>query len=67
MLHTRAHYIFHIGHVGSTLISRILGEHPGFHAVREPALLRAIAAEQAPAAHTPSLTMVLPLLARTWR
>ena len=66
MLKTRAHYIFHIGHVGSTLISRILGEHRGFHSVREPALLRVMAAEQALTAYAPSLTVALTLLARTW-
>ena len=66
MLDTRAHYIFHIGHVGSTLISRILGEHPGFHSVREPALLRVMAAEQAQTAYSLNLTATLTLLARTW-
>lgn len=35
-----AHFIFHIGHVGSTLISRLLGELPGLFALREPQLLR---------------------------
>ncbi len=35
-----AHFIFHIGHVGSTLLSRLLGEHPTLFSVREPALLR---------------------------
>ncbi len=34
------HYIFHIGHVGSTLISRLLGEHSDVLALREPAILR---------------------------
>ena len=29
-------YIFHIGHVGSTLISRLLGELPQIFALREP-------------------------------
>lgn len=33
-------YIFHIGHVGSTLISRLLGEHNSVLALREPAILR---------------------------
>jgi len=33
-------YIFHIGHVGSTLISRLLGEHENVLALREPAILR---------------------------
>lgn len=36
-------YIFHIGHVGSTLISRLLGDHPSVLALREPAILRQIA------------------------
>jgi hypothetical protein len=34
------HYIFHIGHVGSTLISRLLGESPDVLALREPQILR---------------------------
>jgi hypothetical protein len=38
-----ARWIFHIGHVGSTLISRLLGELPGVVAVREPRLLRDLA------------------------
>jgi hypothetical protein len=36
-------YIFHIGHVGSTLISRLLGELGGFLAIREPLILRTFA------------------------
>jgi hypothetical protein len=36
-------YIFHIGHVGSTLISRLLGELPSILALREPLLLRTFA------------------------
>ena len=67
MLPVRAHYIFHIGHVGSTLISRLLGEHPGLHSVREPALLRTLAAGPVRAGHTPELTVLLALLGRTWR
>lgn len=35
-----AHWIFHIGHVGSTLISRLLGELNGVFALREPQILR---------------------------
>jgi len=35
-----AQFIFHIGNVGSTLISRLLGELPGGFALREPLLLR---------------------------
>jgi len=40
-----AHYIFHIGHVGSTLIARLLGELPGILSLREPLLLRDLAAQ----------------------
>lgn len=36
-------YIFHIGHVGSTLLSRLLGTHPQVFALREPAILRTLA------------------------
>jgi hypothetical protein len=35
-----ARWIFHIGHVGSTLVSRLLGELPGVLSLREPRLLR---------------------------
>ncbi|WP_299326556.1 hypothetical protein [Parasphingopyxis sp.] len=35
-----AHFIFHIGHVGSTLIARLLGELDGVFALREPQILR---------------------------
>lgn len=42
-LRTDARWIFHIGHVGSTLISRLLGELDNVLAVREPRLLRDLA------------------------
>jgi hypothetical protein len=35
-----ARWIFHIGHVGSTLIARLLGELEGVLSVREPRILR---------------------------
>jgi hypothetical protein len=38
-----ANYIFHIGHVGSTLLSRLLGSRPEVFALREPAILRTFA------------------------
>ena len=38
-----ARWIFHIGHVGSTLVSRLLGEIEGVLAVREPRILRDLA------------------------
>jgi hypothetical protein len=69
----RSHYVFHTGHVGSTLISRLIGEHKRFFSLREPALLRAFADE--PTAQHGAITAdasahlvsVLALLARTWR
>jgi len=42
-LRSDARWIFHIGHVGSTLISRLLGEFDGVLAIREPRLLRDLA------------------------
>ena len=42
-LRTDARWIFHIGHVGSTLVSRLLGELDGVLAVREPRLIRDLA------------------------
>jgi hypothetical protein len=39
-----ARWIFHIGHVGSTLVSRLLGELDRVLAVREPRILRDLAA-----------------------
>jgi hypothetical protein len=55
-----AHYIFHIGNVGSTLISRLLDELPGTFAVREPQLLRQLGADA-------DFATVAALLSRTWR
>jgi len=37
---TNVNYIFHISHVGSTLISRLLGEVDHIHSLREPVVLR---------------------------
>lgn len=36
-------YIFHIGHVGSTLLARMMGAHAAVHSLREPATLRTLA------------------------
>lgn len=55
-----AHYIFHIGNVGSTLISRLLDELPETFAVREPQLLRQLDPEA-------DFATVAALLSRTWR
>jgi hypothetical protein len=61
----RSHYIFHTGHVGSTLVSRLVGAHRDFFSVREPALLRTIAATADPGG-APPLPAALALLSRTW-
>jgi hypothetical protein len=65
----RAHYIFHIGHVGSTLLSRLIGELPGFFSVREPVLLRAAASDPAGERLWGALDLrnALSLLGRQWR
>jgi len=39
----RCNFIFHIGHVGSTLLSRLTGAHPRVFALREPMILRTLA------------------------
>lgn len=63
----RPHFLFHIGHVGSTLISRLVGEHPAFFSLREPMLLRAFAGPAATGEQPLPLATVRGLLARTWR
>jgi len=40
---TPAHFIFHIGHCGSTLVSRVLDSIPGVWGLREPMTFRLIA------------------------
>ncbi len=39
----RCSFIFHIGHVGSTLLARLIGSHPAAFVLREPLLLRTFA------------------------
>lgn len=41
----QAHFIFHLGHCGSTLLSRLLAASPGVLPVREPLTLRTLTAE----------------------
>lgn len=36
-------FLFHIGHVGSTLLARLIGDHTGAFVLREPAILRTFA------------------------
>ncbi len=62
-------FIFHIGHVGSTLLSRLLGGDPKVFSLREPAILRTLAslyAQGSPDALT-KLGIFARLWARTWR
>lgn len=70
-------YVFHIGHVGSTLISRLLGELPGIFALREPLIVRTfdeMLAERGqpearwdPASLSARLDVMTALLSRTFR
>jgi hypothetical protein len=60
-------FIFHIGHVGSTLLARLLGRHPHVFALREPALLRNLGALRAGAGVSDALQVLLKLYARVWR
>lgn len=55
-------WIFHISHVGSTLLSRALGIHPEVLALREPVLLRWLAHQRA-ALHLPESRVDQP----TWQ
>jgi hypothetical protein len=59
-------FIFHIGHVGSTLLARLLGESERILALREPAMLRTLAAMDWPVSE-PYLETVLRLYARVFR
>jgi hypothetical protein len=63
-LRESAHFIFHIGHVGSTLLSRLLGRHPAIFSLREPDILRTLA--QSPAAAPTHLPVFLKLWSRCW-
>jgi hypothetical protein len=57
-------FVFHIGHVGSTLLSRLLGRHPALLSVREPDILRTLA--QSPAAAAGYLPTFIKLWSRSW-
>lgn len=72
-----AQFIFHIGHVGSTLIARLLGEANDTLALREPQILRQFAelkqltgqphSPWAPEQFEPRLKTTLQWLSRTFR
>ena len=63
-------FIFHIGHVGSTLLSRVLGDHEQVFALREPPPLRGLAIAQGLAASRADAATVigayLPTLSRLY-
>jgi hypothetical protein len=60
------HFIFHIGHVGSTLLSRLLGHHPTLFSLREPDILRTIAMARSSALAESHLPTFLKLWSRTF-
>jgi hypothetical protein len=64
-LRVDARWIFHIGHVGSTLVSRLLGEMDGVLAIREPRLLRDLATIP-PHIRAPYLKALPKLMSRTF-
>jgi hypothetical protein len=68
-LREHCRFIFHIGHVGSTLLSRLLGAHPRVFALREPTVLRTFADPHpmiSGADFANRLTGILKLLSRTF-
>ena len=64
-LRSDARWIFHIGHVGSTLVSRLLGELENVLAIREPRLLRDLALSP-PAVRAQYIAAVPRLMSRTF-
>ena len=64
-LRTDARWIFHIGHVGSTLVARLLGEIEDVLAIREPQLLRDVALSL-PEVRQPYLAPIPQLMSRTF-
>lgn len=66
-LSAEADFIFHMGHVGSTLLSRILDVSEQVFSVREPAILRMVADHPAGGDPRPHLADFARLFARVWR
>ena len=64
-LRADARWIFHIGHVGSTLVSRLVGEIENVLAIREPRLLRDVAVSP-PAIREAYLAPIPKLMSRTF-
>jgi len=65
-LHESCHFLFHIGHVGSTLLSRLLGKHPALFSLREPEILRTLARATREPDNEPQLAVFLKLWSRTF-
>ena len=61
-----AQFLFHVGHVGSTLLSRLLGEHPAVFSLREPTLLRTAALQGDSVSDGFKPAERLGILSRTW-
>lgn len=61
------HFIFHSGHVGSTLISRLLDELPGTLPLREPQALRQLAQASDTPENKAALDILLDAQLRLWR
>ena len=59
-------FIFHMGHVGSTLLSRLLGAHESIFSLREPLVLRALAQMERDDNFELRLSTFLKLLSRTF-
>jgi hypothetical protein len=65
-LEETCHFIFHLGHAGSTLVSRLLGKHPALFALREPEILRTLTAACEKHARERYLPAFLKLWSRTF-
>lgn len=71
------HFIYHIGHCGSTLLTRMLDEVEGYFVLREPPLLKVLANTARSLGHSDDgirpddwmeiRNLLLVLLSRTWR
>lgn len=61
------HFIFHSGHVGSTLISRLLDEVPGTLPLREPQTLRQLAQASDNPENKAALEILLDAQLKLWR
>jgi hypothetical protein len=61
-LEERCNIIFHLGHVGSTLLSRLLGRHAALFSLREPEILRTLTT----ACEKQSRDLYLPAFLKLW-